>query len=95
MEIHQKKDDRTTQSRIKARQGLMERHMKHANWKWPEKRNGKYKTIAHELNPQLLCINQIMEEASSISSRTSPYNMRAWKQLFYSGKKKTEREIET
>jgi hypothetical protein len=28
-----KKDDRTTLSGIKARQGLMERHIKHANWK--------------------------------------------------------------
>jgi hypothetical protein len=47
----QKQDDRTTLSGINARQGLMERHIKHANWKWKEKRNGKYETVANALNP--------------------------------------------
>jgi hypothetical protein len=71
----QKQDDRTTLSRIKARQGLMERHIKHTNWKGKEKRNGKYETAANELNPQLWCINHILEEASSIRFMTIPYNM--------------------
>jgi hypothetical protein len=49
--IRQKQDDRTTQNKIKARQGLMERHFQHANWKQLEKRNGKYENVSHALNP--------------------------------------------
>jgi hypothetical protein len=95
MKSRQKQDDRTTLSGIKARQGLMEHHIKHANWIWKSKRNGKYETVADALNPQLWCINHIMEEASSISFMTSPYNTRAWKQLVYSRKENRERETTT
>jgi hypothetical protein len=91
MKSRQKQYDRTTLSEIKARQGLMEHHIKHANWKWKSKRNGKYKTTADALNPQLWCINRIMEEASSTSFMTSPYNTRAQKQLVYSQKENRER----
>jgi hypothetical protein len=84
MKIRKKKDDRTTLSGIKAWQGLMECHIKHTKWKWQEKRNGKYETSADALNPQLWCINRIMEELSTIRFMKIPYNMRAWKQLVYS-----------
>jgi hypothetical protein len=69
----------------------MEHHIKHANWKWKIKCNGKYETFADALNPQLFSINCIMEEASSTSFMTSPYNTREWKKLVYSQKEKRER----
>jgi hypothetical protein len=72
--FRKKQDDRTTLRGIKAQQGLMEHHIKHANSKQKIKRNGKYETVIDALNPQLWSINCIMEEASSISFMTSPYN---------------------
>jgi hypothetical protein len=75
MKSQKKQDDRTVQRKIKVQQGLMERHIKHTNWKWKERHNGKYKTSIDALNPQLWCINCIMEEASMTSFMTSSYNM--------------------
>jgi hypothetical protein len=93
-ESRQKQYDRTTLGGIKARQGPMGHHIKHANWRWKRKRNGKYETTTDALNPQLWCIKCIMEEASSTSFMTSPYNTRAWEQLVYSRKENRERVIE-
>jgi hypothetical protein len=91
-ESRRKQADRTTQGRIKARQGSMGHHIKRANWRRQSRRNGKYETTADALNPQLWCINRIMEEASSTRFMTSPYNTRAQKQLVYLRKKNRERE---
>jgi hypothetical protein len=94
-ESRQKQDDRKALSRIKAWQGLMEHHIKHANWKQKDKRNGKYETAADALNPQLWCINRIMEEASLVCCMTNPYNTRARKKLVYSRKENRERATTT
>jgi hypothetical protein len=51
MKIQQTQVDRTTLSRIKAHKGLMEHHIKHANWKQQSKCNGKYETTTDALNP--------------------------------------------
>jgi hypothetical protein len=71
----------------------MGHHINRANWRWKRKHNGKYETTVDTLNPQLWCIKHIMEEASSTSFMTSPYNTRAWEQLVYSRKENRERVI--
>jgi hypothetical protein len=69
----------------------MGHHIKCANWRQKRKHNGKYKTTTDALNPKLWCIKFIMEEASSTSFMTSPYNTREREQLVYSQKENIER----
>jgi hypothetical protein len=95
MKSWQKQYDRTTLRGIKERQGLREHHIKCTNWRWERKHNGKYETSTNALNPQLWCINHIMEEASLTRFMTSPYNTRAHEQLVYSRKENRERYIAT
>jgi hypothetical protein len=92
-ESWQKQADRTTQGRVKARQGQMGCHTKRTNWRRQSRRNGKYETTMDALNPHLWCINHIGKEASSTSFMASRYNTRAQKQLVYSRKENREREI--
>jgi hypothetical protein len=70
-------------------------HIKHANWRQQRRRNGKYKIDTKALNPQLWCINRMMEEVSLKIFTTSPYNTREHKQLVYSRKENKKRATTT